>query len=389
MSPADENNSTSISIQQKLTNMNSLNPAIFRRRAFGRRVIAACAILPAMWLASCESLIYDSEGDCETVYEIQFVYDRNLKWADAFSSEVGDVTLHVFEQASGIHVMSETISAEELTGNGNAVRLNIPPGDYQMLAWCGDGAHDNGYSFIPNVPTASRSAINEMKCRMTRNHVAGNEKGIVDQEKGLSHLYHGIIKASLPAEEGSKVRLVMPLTKNTNSVKVVLQSMKGTEIDPDDYDIFIEDNNGYMDYDNTLIDDEPLVYKPWSTTGGSAEILNPDYADIEAPGAAHDSGPEVMSAVVADLTVGRLMTKHRPILTVRDKGKGKNLFRIPINDYALMVKGHYKHKMDDQEYLDRQDEYNMTFFLDENGEWLNMYIYINKWKVVVSEHELD
>lgn len=83
------------------------------------------------------------------------------------------------------------------------------------------------------------------------------------------------------------------------------------------------------------------------------------------------------------------MTKHRPILTVRDKVKGKNLFRIPINDYALMVKGHYKHKMDDQEYLDRQDEYNMTFFLDENGEWLNMYIYINKWKVVVSEHELD
>jgi hypothetical protein len=32
--------------------------------------------------------------------------------------------------------------------------------------------------------------------------------------------------------------------------------------------------------------------------------------------------------------------------------------------------------MSDQEYLDRQDEYSMTFFLDE-GEWVSSYILIN------------
>ena len=41
--------------------------------------------------------------------------------------------------------------------------------------------------------------------------------------------------------------------------------------------------------------------------------------------------------------------------------------------------------MDDQEYLDRQDEYNLVFFLDADGDWLSSSIIINSWKVVLSE----
>jgi hypothetical protein len=39
--------------------------------------------------------------------------------------------------------------------------------------------------------------------------------------------------------------------------------------------------------------------------------------------------------------------------------------------------------MSNQEYLDRQDEYTMTFFLDE-GEWVSSVIYINSWRVVIN-----
>ena len=43
--------------------------------------------------------------------------------------------------------------------------------------------------------------------------------------------------------------------------------------------------------------------------------------------------------------------------------------------------------MDAQEYLDRQDEYNMTFFL-HNGQWMSAQIIINSWVVVINNENL-
>ena len=67
--------------------------------------------------------------------------------------------------------------------------------------------------------------------------------------------------------------------------------------------------------------------------------------------------------------------------------KGEKVLSIPLIDYALLVKGHYNRNMDNQEYLDRQDEYNMTFFLDE-GEWMSSVILINSWRVVINEEDI-
>jgi hypothetical protein len=71
-----------------------------------------------------------------------------------------------------------------------------------------------------------------------------------------------------------------------------------------------------------------------------------------------------------------------PILTIWNVEEQKRVLSIPIADYALLVKGHYNKDMADQEYLDRQDEYNMTFFLDEDGNWLSSSIIVNSWRVV-------
>ena len=91
----------------------------------------------------------------------------------------------------------------------------------------------------------------------------------------------------------------------------------------------------------------------------------------------------VFSAAIAELTIPRLVKGQGTQLTVTNKESGKTVFSIPLIDYALLVKGFYNRDMDDQEYLDRQDEYDMVFFLDEGDRWLNTYIYINSWKVVL------
>lgn len=337
-------------------------------------------------LSSCSNLIYDSEGDCETVYELQFVYDHNMKWADAFGSEVDAVTLHVFDSHTGHHILSTTEKGDELKREGYTMKLELPAGDYDMTAWCGLGAHDEGVSFsIPEVDH-EQTRREHLTCRMSRTPDEDGNGGIVKIENGLNSLFHGHISTTLPEGDGLKVRLKMPLVKNTNNITIVLQSLSGKVIDPSMYEFTIQDNNGLMDCDNNILPDENITYHSWSVSGGSAEIIRSGETEAED----NESG-KTMSAVVANLTTGRLMSEHKPILTVRSNtaDNPKILFRIPVIDYALMVKGNYNQPISDQEYLDRQDEYNMTFFLDENGEWLRSYIYINKWKVVVEDFDID
>ena len=53
-----------------------------------------------------------------------------------------------------------------------------------------------------------------------------------------------------------------------------------------------------------------------------------------------------------------------------------------------MVKGRYEGVVSDQDYLDRQDKYDVVFFLDENNEWPRTHIYINSWKIVLQNTDL-
>jgi len=72
---------------------------------------------------------------------------------------------------------------------------------------------------------------------------------------------------------------------------------------------------------------------------------------------------------------------------VRNKA-GERVFTVPLIDYILLVKGKYNEDMSDQEYLDRQDTYDMTFFI-VNGRWASAYIYINSWRVTLQSEHLE
>ena len=67
---------------------------------------------------------------------------------------------------------------------------------------------------------------------------------------------------------------------------------------------------------------------------------------------------------------------------------GLGVSNIPLIDYALMVKGNYNKSMSDQEYLDRQDSYDLVFFIDENHKWQSASVIINSWRVVLSKADM-
>lgn len=320
---------------------------------------------------SCDSVIYDGEGDCSVKYRIEFEYERNMEFADAFASKVSSVALYVFDE-SGVLVEQMSESGEALAADDYAMMLELEPAEYDLLAWCGV----DGKSFTVPTATVGQTTLDQMLCTMSRKSDAAGS--YVDED--LSALFHGLKRINYTDEPGVHTE-VLSLTKNTNNFRIILQQTwsEGSAaegVDVSKFDFAIIDDNGKMNYDNSVMEDEQITYRPWDITTGDVDVDT----DIS-------TRANMVTVSVAELTTARLMTDHRPILVVTKKETGEKVLSVPIVDYALLVKGNYNRNMDDQEYLDRQDEYNMTFFVHD-GKWVSSQIIINSWRVVLNNEIL-
>ena len=330
--------------------------------------------LCAMFFSSCEnSVIFDGEGDCQVQYRIKFKYDKNMKFADAFGNEVTSVALYVFAE-DGTLVYQGNESGEALASGEYSMPVELEAGKYELLAWCGVG---DGQSFSLPTTTVGVTTKEEVVCRM--NTRIENGVNIVDED--LRPLFHGMTELIVGSEPGIHYQ-TLSLTKNTNVVRVVLQQLSGADMNEELFSFEVQDYNSYMAHDNSLKGDDLVVYKPWDITVGNADVNAEVYkSNVSRAGTS-------VGVAVAEMTTGRLMADSRPVLVVRNLLEDKVVLSIPLIDYALLVKGNYNKAMSDQEYLDRQDEYNMTFFLDESGNWMSSSIIINSWRVVLNNQSM-
>lgn len=331
----------------------------------------AAVFAMASTLCSCDSVIYDGEGDCSVKYRIEFEYERNMEFADAFASKVPSVSLYVFDE-SGVLVKQMSESGQALAADDFAMMLELEPAEYDLLAWCGV----DGKSFTLPTAIVGKTTLEQMQCAVVRR--TSDKGSYVD--KDLNPLFHGLKRINYSSEAGVHTE-VISLTKNTNNFRIILQqtwsdSADAEAVDVSKFDFAIIDNNGRMAYDNSVMEDEQIVYRPWDITTGQVDVD----ADIS-------TRANMVTVSVAELTTARLMTDHHPMLVVSKKEDGERVLSVPIVDYALLVKGNYNRSMDDQEYLDRQDEYNMTFFVHD-GKWVSSQIIINSWRVVLNNENL-
>ncbi len=321
------------------------------------------ATVCALALHSCDGMIYDYEGDCTPYYQVKFRYDYNMKYANAFANEVESVTLYLLDSNNNV-VWQKTESGDILANEDYVMNVDVDPGKYSLLVWC--GTKDKGSFTIPESTVAT-----ELTSTLVRKH---DSEGNAYLDEDIDRLFHGYLAdQDFPEEEGTYTYTVS-LVKNTNHITVVLQHLSGEEVDPDDFTFTITDNNGSMDWDNALLEDEDITYYAWYTAsaGASVETTRAD-----------DGTLLYNNAAVAELSTARLMSGADTRLTVVNNSTGETVLSIPFIDYALLVKGYYNRDMDDQEYLDRQDEYSLVFLLDDGNNWYSSYIYINSWKVVL------
>lgn len=334
-----------------------------------KAVILACGALMSIGVSGCES-IYDKTQDCDPYFYLRFVYDMNMDYADAFGPKVNSVEVYVFDAATGEYVAKFRDSGAALKQEGYKMRIDLKPGNYEFIAWC--GLEDNEGHFM--VPSDIQKP-QDVSCTMARDRDAD---GLAIQDKNLYSLFHGKISAELPDTPGDHIYTV-PLIKDTNNINFSLQDISGKDLDPERFTIKFHVNNGAMAYDNTVLDDEMIEVRPYYQAWGSAAVGSK--AEVE-PVTRHD-------VVVAEMSTARLIESHDPYIEVIDNARMETIYQIPLVKWALMLKSDNYSKMGNQEYLDREDEYNVILYVNgDTNTYMAVVIEINSWRLVLNDNEV-
>ncbi|WP_455585286.1 FimB/Mfa2 family fimbrial subunit [Bacteroides sp.] len=332
--------------------------------------------------ASCDSVLDFEEGDCSIEYQVKFKYDYNMKEVDAFAKEVKSVTLYAFDD-DGNFVYQKTEQGERLADGNYAMTVDIEPGEYHLVTWAG---LDN-QSFAVPLLTEGVSKLEELKV-LTRRNIdtrAEGEEGEYIVQHQLASLFHGEVKKQTFTRARQNTVTTIDLTKNTNNIRIVIAQVNSNPSKPvtrainkDRFSYALYDDNGYMNYDNTLLEDNLLTYLPFvtETTSVKTRALSTNNTEAEYP------------AAVAEISVARLMETQKPRLEIKDAETGKELLPSgSLIEYLNLLKTQNKIDMPLQEYLDREDNYSMIFFVNENLTLLKTVMQINKWVVNIDKFD--
>jgi len=339
-------------------------------------------------LTACEDAVFDDQGDCSTTYKLHLAYTHNLKWADAFPTEVTNVGIYAFD-TSGALVWKGNETAEHLRDGNYCVNLPLDPGAYDIVVWGGGKSREPqalGWALADGDNIASKSGIS---CRL---NTTADENGAAVAASDIHRLYHGTLSQAVMPDEPGVFDYEIDLTKDTNFIRVILQHADGEPVNPAWFSFKITDTNSELDHTNAA--SGAVTYSPWDITVAETEMPDPDKV---APGTAGKSAAgsravSRISSVIADFTTSRLVKGNRPTIDIRciEPGNEHLVARLDLISYFLMIKGTANRHIEDQDFLDRQDDYTMMLILDDNNRWnMKLGLYINSWRIVKQNETIE
>lgn len=387
-----------------------------------RSLLSLTACVTAMFATTACTGIMDGENleGCPTGdFTVQFVYDYNIQRADMFRDHIGDLTLYVFDEGGKLVTQRHITDRKAISDRNNrfciTLRAANTPGaadlvagqSYRFIAVAGQKAN----AIIPTagtLPATFADAVSyyrqtEMKAGMNltdltlaldRAQTADSEgRYLVGDKQPLDTLWHtlGVLpngvdntntKHGWTTDSLVRIRpnivdsinvvrnqpqdtLTLSLVRNTNQLHVSLHELdEPSEVVTEEYDVYIEDANGRMDWKNTILDDQPLIYRPYAQR-------DEDMTDAGVPGiTAH-----------WDMMFNRIIYNENPDddakLYIVHKGTEDVVacLSLPrILAYNRLAQDYYG--LTPQGYLDREYNYNLSFFL-RKGKWEYTRIWIN------------
>lgn len=338
--------------------MNKTTKIIPIARLFSMVLVAMLAT--AALLSSCHGIYNDLEP-CPHGIRLRFVYDYNMEFANAFHSQVDCVTLLVYDE-QGRSVASYTETGDVLSDENYRMTIDLEKGNYHLVAYGGLACEKASFR-MKSVPVVDAN-VKDLQVEMTQNGQASSAN--------LHPLFHGMLDVDV--HEDTYQESTVYLMKNTNNIRVILQQMNYQPVESDDFSFTITDDNTLFAADNSLIPNGTITYSPW--------------AQGERKTGVTEEGETEVQVAYAELSTSRLTTGNHPRLVIKRNTDGEEVVNIPLNQYLLLLKSDRFSSMGSQEFLDRESDWSLIFFLDKNGEWIRTHIVINDWIVRINDAEM-
>lgn len=332
-------------------------------------IILSAFTVIGLSLGSCDSWIYDEQGDCSVHYSVAFSYTQNMLSADAFSSQVKSVTLYLVDKEGRI-IMSKSDSSEALATPGYTMEVDVQSGQYDLYVWAaGESPVSDNTAFL--IGGGETSNITDLSADLPLKGVTGEM--YCDQD--IPPLYYGYLgNVDFPDTYGDITVCTVDLMKDTHRLQVLLQTTDGSAIEPTEFTFKVDANNSQLNYKNEVSTTPWFEYRPWSVAMTSASFDTPEVSAGEVNG------------LLTEFSMGRFVADRSPRFIIHRSSDDTDIFSINLIEYLLMVKGEYNRLLTDQQYLDRMDSHTMMIFLDENHDWYaGAGVYINGWRIVPRE----
>lgn len=315
------------------------------------------------------SCINDDQDDCGLNLTFRYVY--NVKSADAFGTEVKSIAVYAFDK-DGKFVERYDRSADKLpTGYTMNIR-GLRAGKYTFVCLARSvQAADAKKDFAFAELTPGQSTIDDLKEKLPL-----DANGETNQD--FASLYVG--KTDVDVENGPCSGRI-DLMKCTNRVRVIIMPPKpgDTSFTAENFSMRVDGASAWLNHDGSRNGDVAVTYRPFN------QVV--DVADGAVTG-----GEAIDRAVVADFKLSRLFDGSKPTLTINDLRNGNEVFKIDLA-WLFTLQGmgikfdDWAADWSDQEYLDRQDFYTLTVFV--NGDWIfEDKVVVNGWVLNLIDTDL-
>ena len=224
-----------------------------------------------------------------------------------------------------------------------------------------------GAKFHIEAPAAGEN-IEKLRARLDRN--AGK---VENQALPLDTLWQGLSNETVEVKDLQITHHTISLIRDTKQLTISLHQLdEPADIHAEDFSYQITNANGDISYDNSLLPDEELTYTPYYT-------WTTEFKDKE--------GNVKERTAHAALMFSRLIwhpaaeNDKNAILTITNKTTGEEVARIDLAEYLAQCRGafealHYS----EQEFLDREYDYKLDFFLQGNQwKYVQLSISILDW----------
>ena len=328
--------------------------AISRTAAFGT-IVALGSML-----SRCHDLMHDDLPPCDMGVDLQFKYDYNVQRADMFNDHVGGLSVFVYDEQGNFiarHDAYNDATSQPLKDPNYAMRINLEPGKYRFATFAFQKKYEDalaqpGAKFQIALPQQGDN-ITALHARLDR------EQGKVNnQSQPLDTLWQGLSNELVEVKDLQVTRHTIGLVRDTKQLTISLhQTDEPANINADDFSYQITNANGDISYDNSLLPDEELTYTPYYT-------WTSEFKDTE--------GNVKERTAHAALMFSRLIwhpveeNDKNAILTITNKTTGEEVARINLADCLAQGRGAFERHYSAQEFLDREYDYKLDFFLQGN-----------------------